>query len=162
MKAPKIIIHTFLIVGLLYSNKSMAQDSSTVAQDTLPHFKKLYSVQQKYLHWVDKKDSEFPMGAPIIAGNKYDGLLLGAALINLRQPVKHVDFTGVLCYGTKSKKVAGIANLDYYIQPKNSIVRDVKPGIHFESFSYANFMFPLLLTTKTLKYYRLSECQNLG
>ena len=156
MKAPKLIIHTFLIVGLLSVNKTRAQDTSSATSDTTIHFKKLYNLQQKYLHWVDKNDREFPMGSPVIAGNKYDGVLFGAALINLRQPVKHVDFTGVLLSGLKSKKVAGIANLDYYIQPKNSIVREIKPGIHLGSFSYSNFMSPFILTQSALKYYKIS------
>lgn len=156
MKVPGIIIHTFLIVGLLYGNIARAQDSSTDTANTAPRFKRLSNVQQKYLGWIDKKDREFPMGIPVIAGNKYDGLSVGAALLNLRQPVKHLDFTGVLLYGTQSKKVTGMADLDYYVKPKNSIVREIKPGIHFQSFSYENFTFPPFTTTEGLKYYRVS------
>jgi len=79
-------------------------------------------VQQKYLHWIDKRIAEFPFGVPVIAYNKYDGVQVGAALINLKQPVKHVDFTATLLYGTRSKKVNGTANVDYYYRPKNSVV----------------------------------------
>jgi hypothetical protein len=127
-----------------------------VVAKTEPRFHKLFDLQQKYLQWVDKQEREVPMGAPILAGNVYDGLLVGAALVNLRQPVKHLDFTGVLLYGTQSKKVAGITDLDYYIKPKNSIVREIKPGIHFGSFSYDEIMFPNTETEETLKYYRLN------
>lgn len=156
MKVPGILIHTFLIVGLLYGNISRAQDGPADSTNSGPRFKRLSKVQQKYLGWVDKKDREFPMGVPLIAGNKYDGLSVGAALINLRQPVKHLDFTGLMLYGTQSKKVTGVADLDYYIKPKHSIVREIKPGIHFQSFSYENIMFPSEETNKFLKYYALN------
>jgi hypothetical protein len=98
MKIYQIVIHISLF--LCFVVKNYANDTSNVSIK----YKKLYHTQQKYLNWVDKKDKEFPMGIPIIAGNKYDGVQIGAALINLKQPVKNVDFTGVLLYGTKVKK----------------------------------------------------------
>lgn len=112
------------------------------------HFPKLHSLQQKYLHWVDKRNKEFPFAVPAIAYNKYDGVQVGAALINIKQPVKHVDFSASLFYGIKSKKVNGTVNVDYYITPKNSVVTQIKPGLKFQSFTYYDFIKPL-------KYYAL-------
>lgn len=134
MKSSSIVIN--ILVLLLYSSV-YGQDS--IINNKKPvkevHFKRLQSVQQKYLHWVDKKNREFPFALPAIAYNKYDGVMVGAALINLKQPVKHVDFTASLLYGTKSKKVNGTANVDYYYKPKKGVVSLVKPGVKFQSFT---------------------------
>lgn len=136
MKLSSIVIN--ILVLLLYC--------SAFGQDTLSnnkkswkkiHFKRLETVQQKYLHWVDKKNREFPFGVPAVAYNKHDGVMVGAALVNLKQPVKNVDFTASLLYGTKSKKVNGTANVDYYYKPKKSVVSLVKPGVKFQSFTYS-------------------------
>ena len=102
------------------------------------HYPKLQAAQEKYLHWIDKRHREFPFGVPAIAYNKYDCVQVGAALINLKQPVKNVDFTASLLYGIKSKKVNGTVNIDYYIKPKKSVVSEIKPSLRFQSFSYYN------------------------
>ncbi len=112
------------------------------------HYPKLQAAQEKYLHWIDKRHREFPFGVPAIAYNKYDGVQVGAALINLKQPVKNVDFTASLLYGIKSKKVNGTVNIDYYIKPKKSVVSEIKPSLRFQSFSYYNYVKPL-------KYYAI-------
>ncbi len=147
MKSHSIVIN--ILVLLTYCSV-YGQDSIPINNNSAKevHFKKLYSVQQKYLHWVDKKNREFPFGVPVIAYNKYDGVQIGAALINLKQPVKHVDFTATLLYGIKSKKVNGTANVDYYIRPKKSVVSLLKPGVKFQSFSYYDYIKPL-------KYYAI-------
>lgn len=142
MKIYQIVIHISLF--LCFVVKNYANDTSNVSIK----YKKLYHTQQKYLNWVDKKDKEFPMGIPIIAGNKYDGVQIGAALINLKQPVKNVDFTGVLLYGTRSKKINGIADIAYYIQPNNDVLNKIKISANFKSFSYVH-------EPKNLKYYAL-------
>ena len=72
------------------------------------------------MRFVDKKNRKFPFALPAVAYNKYDGVQIGAVLINLKQPVKHVDFTASLLYGIKSKKVNGTANVDYYIKIKKT------------------------------------------
>ncbi len=148
MKSTSIVIN--ILVLLIYSSV-YAQDSLTnnnnISKEV--HYKKLNIAQQKYLHWIDKKNREFPFGVPAIAYNKYDGVQVGAAFINLKQPVKHVDFTATLLYGTKSKKVSGTANVDYYARPKKGVVSLIKPGINFKSFTYYDFVKPL-------KYYAIA------
>ena len=143
MKNYQIVIHIF---ALLFLNASFiyAQDS---LETTIKH-PKLYQIQQKYLNWIDKKDKEKPFALPVIAGNKYDGVQIGAALINLRQPVKNIDFSGVLLYGTKSKKINGIADIAYYIEPKNEVLNKIKIATNFKSFSNA-------ISPNKLKYYAL-------
>lgn len=142
MKYSSIVIN--ILVLFLYS---CVYGQDTLGKNDNPaeevHFKKLNEVQGKYLHWIDKKNREFPFAVPAIAYNKYDGIQIGAAFINLKQPVKHVDFTGTLFYGIKSKKVSGTANLDYYYKPKKSVVSTFKPGIRFQSFTYYDFEKPL-------------------
>ena len=141
------------IMVLLLKTSVFAQDTVSVSVDTIPtkkekHYKKLEDIQQKYLRFVDKKNREFPFALPAVAYNKYDGVQIGAVLINLKQPVKHVDFTASLLYGIKSKKVNGTANVDYYIKIKKGVVSKIKPGIRFQSFTYADFVKPL-------KYYAI-------
>lgn len=121
---------------------------SSIKKQKTRHYPKLQKAQQKYLHWIDKRNREFPFGIPIVAYNKYDGAQIGAALINLKQPVKNVDFSATLLYGTKSKKVNGTVNIDYYIKPKKSVVSEIKPGVRFQSFTNYDFVKPL-------KYYAI-------
>lgn len=152
LQMKKAILLINILVLLLKTTVS-AQDSVLVKPDTVPvkkekHFVKLQKVQSDYLHWIDKKSREFPFALPAVAYNKYDGVQIGAVLINLKQPVKHVDFTASLLYGIKSKKVNGTANIDYYIRIKKGVVSQIKPGIRFQSFTYADF-------TKPLKYYAI-------
>lgn len=139
MKYSFLVINILVLMGYSYVY-TMDNDSTILAINSNTtkevHFPKLYSAQQKYLRWVDKPNREFPFAVPSIAYNKYDGVQIGAALINLKQPVKHIDFSSTLFYGIKSKKVNGTANIDYYYRPKNSVVSQVKPGIKFQSFSY--------------------------
>src|SRR5437016_3961753 len=93
----RILIVINIMVIFTFSFCS-AQDSLSLNNPTAPevHYKRLHDLQQKYLHWIDKKNREFPFAVPVIAYNKYDGVQVGAALINLKQPVKHVDFTATL------------------------------------------------------------------
>lgn len=152
MKARLLVIN--ILVLLLYIS-SIAQDSTIILsekgnqQDKI-RFKKLYTVQTKYIHWIDKKNREFPFSIPAIAYNKYDGVMVGAAFINLKQPVKHVDFTATLLYGTKSKKVNGTVNVDYYYKSKKSVVTTVKPGVKFQSFTQYTDN-----NSKNFKYYAI-------
>jgi hypothetical protein len=147
MKPLSIVINIFVL--LIYVC-SFGQDSVSTNNKSSKEvqFKKLNAAQQKYLNWTDKKNREFPFGVPAVAYNKYDGVMFGAAIVNLKQPVKNVDFTASLLYGIKSKKVNGTVNIDYYYKPKKSIVSLVKPGIKFQSFTQDNFIKPL-------KYYAL-------
>ena len=151
MKYTLIVINILVLLG--YSCVDASEADSVVAPiniNTLKkvHFPKLYAAQQKYLRWVDKPQREFPFAVPAIAYNQYDGMQIGAAFINLKQPVKNIDFTSTLFYGIKSKKANGTVNLDYYVRPKMSVVSLIKPGIQFQSFSYRN-------NSKPMKYYAL-------
>jgi len=150
MKSSSIVIN---ILALLVYVSGFGQDSISINNKTQKevHFKRLHQAQQKYLHWIDKKDREFPFAVPAVGYNKYDGVMVGAAFVNLKQQVKHVDFTASLLYGTKSKKVNGTANVDYYYRPKKGIVSLVKPGVKFQSFTQSINE----TTGKRLKYYAI-------
>ncbi len=145
MKLSLLLINIFvlLIYSIGYTQDSIVLNNNQAKE---VHFKRLNNIQKNYLQWVDKKNREFPFGVPIVAYNKYDGVQIGAALINLKQPVKHVDFTATLLYGIKSKRVNGTANVDYYIKPKKKVVSLIKPGVKFQSFTYYD-------NPKPLKYY---------
>lgn len=150
MKQASIVINIILLLVYIpnYAQDSVAINSINNNKPKEVHFTRLFNTQQKYLHWVDKRNKEFPFAVPAIAYNKYDGVMIGAALINLKQPVKNVDFTATLLYGTKSKKANGTVNVDYYYKPKKSIVSLLKPGVKFQSFTQSNY-------AKPLKYYAI-------
>ncbi|HQV79127.1 MAG TPA: hypothetical protein PLJ42_10835 [Chitinophagales bacterium] len=131
------------------ANNKTIQSDYVIKKKAPRQYHKLQKIQTKYLHWIDKKNREFPFAVPAIAYNKYDGVQVGAALINLKQPIKNVDFTATLFYGIKSRKANGTAKIDYYARIKKSAVTLIKPGLKFQSFTYANFSQPL-------KYYVLS------
>lgn len=164
MKLRIIVINILLVImfNSLYAQDTIERNDTTVVaaevienavtrlkRNTEKQYPKLQKAQTKYLNWIDKKNREFPFGVPAIAYNKYDGVQVGAALINLKQPVKHIDFTAVLLYGTKSKKVNGSVNLDYYARIKKGVVSLIKPGLRFQSFTNSSFIKPL-------KYYAIS------
>lgn len=144
MRNYQIVINIVALL-LIFVQKGYGNDT---IENPIKH-QKLYDVQQKYLNWIDKKDREFPFGIPVVAGNKYDGFQIGAALINLKQPVKNVDFTGVLLYGTKSKKINGMADVAYYIEPNNEVLNQIKIAANFKSFSNS-------IEPKNYKYYVLN------
>lgn len=150
MKYSSIVINILVLLAYscVYAQDSIPPVSSNNHSAQEVHFHRLNNIQQKYLHWVDKHNREFPFAVPAIAYNKYDGMQIGAAFINLKQPVKHIDFTASLLYGIKSKKANGTVNLDYYIRPKKSVVSQIKPGIKFQSFTYYDYIKPL-------KYYAI-------
>lgn len=141
-----INILVLFLYSSVYSQDTISISNKNPSEEV--HFKKLYNAQQKYLHWIDKRDREFPFAVPAIAYNKYDGTMIGAALVNLKQPVKNVDFTASLLYGINSKKVSGTTNVDYYFKPKKGIISLVKPGVRFQSFSYE-------YNTEPFKYYAI-------
>lgn len=141
-----INILVLLIYTSVYAQDSL--ESINTTETATIRFKRLHNVQQKYLNWVDKKGKEFPFAVPAVAFNQHDGVQLGAAMINLKQPVKNVDFSGSLFYGLTSKKVNGTASIDYYLRPKKGILTEFKPGVKFQSFTYKN-------TVKPLKYYAI-------
>ncbi len=118
------------------------------------HYPKLDTVRNKYIRWIDKHNREFPFAIPLLAYNKYDGMQIGAGFVNLKQPVKHIDFTASLFYGITSKRVSGTADINYYFRPKKGVVTEIRPGVNFKSFSYENYRQPL-------KYYAISPEINL-
>jgi hypothetical protein len=141
-----INILVLLIYTSVYGQDSI--ESINVNNSEEVQFKRLHNVQQKYLNWIDRSGKEFPFAVPALAYNQHDGLQIGAAMINLKQPVKNVDFSGSLFYGIESRKVNGTAAVDYYLRRKNGILTEFKPGVKFQSFTYKNI-------SKPLKYYAI-------
>lgn len=145
-----LFINILVLLGLTcaYSQEisgTVNENDSLVKKVQYP---RLTKAQTRYLQWIDKKNREFPFAVPAIAYNRYDGVQIGAAMVNLRQPVKNIDFTGAMLYGVKSKKVNGTAKVDYYLRPRKGVLSELKPGVRFQSFSYDDF-------DKPLKYYAL-------
>ena len=162
-----LVLHTRLLnaqdtVQTIVLNNTLSDDNHIVVHKNRTrsfmngnkHYPKLDTVRNKYIRWIDKHNREFPFAIPLLAYNKYDGMQIGAGFVNLKQPVKHIDFTASLFYGIDSKKVSGTADINYYFRPKKGVVTEIRPGVNFKSFSYENFRKPL-------KYYAISPEINL-
>ncbi|MCO5229701.1 MAG: M1 family metallopeptidase [Chitinophagales bacterium] len=76
--------------------------------------------------------------SPVLAGNKYDGFMLGAALYNRIFPIKHFEFELVPLYAFKSKQFNWIGNANYTITPSSQKPVQIEIGIHTKSFSMNN------------------------
>ena len=76
---------------------------------------------------------------PTIAGNVYDGLMLGTALHNLGIPLQRFQYLVAPQFGVSSKRMVGIAEALYVILPKKGI-KQMKVGASFKSFSHGDFL----------------------
>lgn len=56
--------------------------------------------------------------APALGYNSYDGLMLGGIVHNYNLPVPDLQFLAAPMYGTQSKKLTGLARINYTLFPK--------------------------------------------
>lgn len=75
---------------------------------------------------------------PVLAGNKYDGFMLGLALYNRVFPVKKLEYELVPFFAFKSKQFNWIGNVSYHILPKQQKTVDIEIGLHSKSFTMNN------------------------
>lgn len=73
---------------------------------------------------------------PVIAGNAYDGVMLGATFNNINLFQKKFEFTVTPFYAFKSNQLNGVADVNYHLkQQKNSLFTF---GLNFKRFSSNN------------------------
>lgn len=72
---------------------------------------------------------------PSIAGNAYDGLMLGTAFHNLGIPLQRFQYLVAPQFGLKSKNLVGIAEALYVVLPKKN-VKQLKIGASLKSFTH--------------------------
>ncbi len=72
---------------------------------------------------------------PILAGNAYDGLMLGAAFHNLGVPLQRFQYLVAPQFGFKSKNFVGVGEALYVVLPKNNI-KQLKIGASLKSFTH--------------------------
>lgn len=88
---------------------------------------------------------------PTIAGNAYDGLMLGTAFHNLGVPLKRFQYLVAPQFGFKSNNLVGIAEALYVVLPKNNI-KQLKIGASLKSFTHpGEFQSRFLGVTPYLK-----------
>jgi hypothetical protein len=88
---------------------------------------------------------------PTIAGNAYDGLMLGTAFHNLGIPLQRFQYLVAPQFGFKSKNVVGISEALYVVLPKNNI-KQLKLGASLKSFTHpGQFQSRFLGVTPYLK-----------
>ena len=88
---------------------------------------------------------------PTIAGNAYDGLMLGTAFHNLGVPLQRFQYLVAPQFGFKSKNFVGIGEALYVLLPKNNI-KQLKIGASLKSFTHpGQFQSRFLGVTPYLK-----------
>ena len=88
---------------------------------------------------------------PTIAGNAYDGLMLGTAFHNLGVPLQRFQYLVAPHFGFKSKSLVGVGEALYVVLPKNNI-KQLKIGASLKSFTHpGQFQSRFLGVTPYLK-----------
>lgn len=98
--------------------------------------------------------------APVLAGNKYDGFMLGLSLYNRVFPVKKFEYSLTPIWAFKSKTFNWIGDVAYHITPSKQKPVDIEIGVHSKSFTMNNR--PLDLKYVKLQPYIVAQFQNLG
>ncbi|HFA48759.1 MAG TPA: M1 family peptidase [Bacteroidetes bacterium] len=73
---------------------------------------------------------------PAAGYNKYDGAMFGLALHNGLLPAKNLEWQLAPMFGFGSKDVAGLANVNYNIFPKQEKIKKISFGISAKRFSF--------------------------
>ena len=97
--------------------------------------KKIKPLQLKFLGGVEDPTKNQLFYTPILAGDKYDGFMLGMALYNRLFPAKKLEYELVPLYAFKSKQFNWIGNVAYHFTPKSQKPVEVKLGLYSKSFS---------------------------
>ncbi len=58
--------------------------------------------------------------SPTIGTNRYEGFMLGAGITNYKLPPSRLQFLFIPLYGTESKKLSGLADVNYSIFPEKT------------------------------------------
>jgi hypothetical protein len=98
--------------------------------------------------------------APILAGNKYDGFMLGLSLYNRVFPVKKLEYNLMPIWGFKSKTFNWMGDVSYHITPAKQKPVDIEIGIHSKSFTMNDR--PLNLKYAKLQPYIIAQFQKAG
>ncbi|MBI5916362.1 MAG: M1 family metallopeptidase [Bacteroidetes bacterium] len=74
--------------------------------------------------------------APLIGGNKYDGMMAGLLLHNGGMPARKFEYQLATMYGFDSKDLVGVANVQYNIFPKTEKIKRISFGLTSKVFNY--------------------------
>ncbi|HJT74971.1 MAG TPA: hypothetical protein VJ720_13145, partial [Chitinophaga sp.] len=77
-------------------------------------------------------------GLPVPGFNMYDGLMIGYLAHNYRSAQDRFRFVAIPLYGTKSKKLDGLARAYYTWYPANPSLKRIDAGVSAAKFSYTN------------------------
>lgn len=101
----------------------------------LKGIKKMNPLQFKFLAAAEDPTKTQLFYTPVLAGNQYDGFMLGMALYNRVFPAKKLEFELLPFYAFKSKKFNWIGNVSYRILPQKQKPVEIEIGVHSKSFS---------------------------
>lgn len=138
--------------GKIKSNRSEYTHLSIDASKDIPELSRQNNLWRKkaLFHKWEPLKLEFLSGdheahrtnvfwTPTIAGNAYDGLMLGAAFHNLGVPLNRFQFLLAPQFGLASKNMVGVAEALYVILPKRGI-KQMKVGASLKSFSHGGYL----------------------
>lgn len=94
---------------------------------------------------------------PILAGNQYDGFMLGLSLYNRVFPVKKFEYQLQPIWGFRSKTFNWLGNVAYHITPEKQKPVDIEIGLQSKSFTMNNR--PLDLKYIKLQPYIIAQFQ---
>lgn len=77
-------------------------------------------------------------GLPAIGFNMYDGFMIGYVAHNYKSSQNRFRFVAAPLYGTKSKKLDGIARASYSWYPASNSLKRIDAGLSVAKFSYIN------------------------
>ncbi len=97
--------------------------------------------------------------APLLAGNKYDGFMLGMALYNRVLPVKNLEYMLQPIWAFRTKTFNWVGDIAYHITPAKQKPVDIEIGLHSKSFTMNDR--PLDLKYVKLQPYIVAKFQKL-
>ena len=98
-------------------------------------FKKWEPLKLEFLIGDHESDRTNMFWTPVVSGNVYDGLMLGAAFHNMGLPFQRFQYLLAPQFGFKSKSLTGVAEGLYVVLPKNGI-KQMKIGASIKSFGH--------------------------
>lgn len=100
--------------------------------------KKIEPLRLQFLGSLDNQDKTQLFFFPALGWNSYDGWMPGMMLYNHFLFDKKLDYTLVPLYSTKTKHIAGIANIGYTIFPQGNLIEKIRLSVNANHFTYSN------------------------
>lgn len=106
-------------------------------------FKKTEKLRLQWMTGIEDPDRTTIYAFPLIAGNKWDGFMLGMGLHNYQLPERRWQWAVLPMFGLRSLRPAGIANSQWRLRTThNKLFRQAYLNAEFKSFSIGEESLP--------------------